>query len=87
MPGFPPTAKDRTDAVTIRWTLAGVVVALMFGVAARAAGPSEAPPSTDPGPSALPGSAQAKSKFFEDVAHSTGTTAVYIQVGNAWFRP
>jgi hemolysin activation/secretion protein len=22
-----------------------------------------------------------------DVAHSPGTTAVYIQVGNAWFRP
>jgi len=22
-----------------------------------------------------------------DVAHSPGTTAVYIQIGNAWFRP
>ncbi len=22
-----------------------------------------------------------------DVAHSTGTTAVYLQIGNAWFRP
>ena len=22
-----------------------------------------------------------------DVAHSPGTTAVYFQVGNAWFRP
>ena len=22
-----------------------------------------------------------------DLAHSTGTTAVYIQIGNAWFRP
>ena len=22
-----------------------------------------------------------------DVAHSAGTTAVYIQVGNAWIRP
>jgi len=22
-----------------------------------------------------------------DVAHSAGTTAVYLQVGNAWFRP
>jgi hemolysin activation/secretion protein len=22
-----------------------------------------------------------------DVAHSPGTTAVYLQIGNAWFRP
>ncbi|MEO8307673.1 MAG: hypothetical protein ABI616_06490 [Pseudomonadota bacterium] len=22
-----------------------------------------------------------------DVAHSPGTTAVYLQLGNAWFRP
>jgi kynureninase len=22
-----------------------------------------------------------------DLAHSPGTTAVYLQVGNAWFRP
>jgi hypothetical protein len=22
-----------------------------------------------------------------DLAHSPGTTAVYIQIGNAWFRP
>jgi hypothetical protein len=75
MPGLPPTAKDRTDALTLRWTLAGVVVALAFGAAARAAGSSEAAPSTDPGPSAPPASAQAKSKFFDpddgqfDVSH------------------
>ena len=22
-----------------------------------------------------------------DLAHSTGTTVVYLQIGNAWFRP
>jgi hypothetical protein len=22
-----------------------------------------------------------------DIAHSPGTTAVYLQIGNAWFRP
>jgi len=22
-----------------------------------------------------------------DLAHSPGTTAIYVQIGNAWFRP